>query len=210
MAELFDIYEDSLRIVLKNVREGINKDNPNENDLELLHTNIAEAKRIIRQIDIEISSNKSEISQSAKVKYRNYSNEINELNKKYLKLQDAYIKKKNKNILAFDAIDVSSNRKIQKMSLIENEQGDSIDEMRIKTTQIEKMGKQISSAIVDQGDQMKSIRDNITGLNNEIDDSSNIITKMLKKENRNKIILFSAVFVIFALFLIVLYYKFKK
>ena len=72
------------------------------------------------------------------------------------------------------------------------------------------MGKQISSAIVDQGDQMKSIRDNITGLNNEIDDSSNIITKMLKKENRNKIILFSAVFVIFALFLIVLYYKFKK
>ena len=57
MSDLFDIYEDSLKIVIKNVQANIDKNNITENDLELLHTNITEAKRIIKQIDVEISSN---------------------------------------------------------------------------------------------------------------------------------------------------------
>ena len=71
MSDLFDIYEDSLKIVIKNVQANIDKNNITENDLELLHTNITEAKRIIKQIDVEISSNTTTISQSEKIKYRN-------------------------------------------------------------------------------------------------------------------------------------------
>ena len=82
MSDLFDIYEDSLKIVIKNVQANIDKNNITENDLELLHTNITEAKRIIKQIDVEISSNTTTISQSEKIKYRNYANEIDKLNKK--------------------------------------------------------------------------------------------------------------------------------
>ena len=70
MSDLFDIYEDSLKIVIKNVQANIDKNNITENDLELLHTNITEAKRIIKQIDVEISSNTTTISQREKIKYK--------------------------------------------------------------------------------------------------------------------------------------------
>ena len=210
MSDLFDIYEDSLKIVIKNVQANIDKHNITENDLELLHTNITEAKRIIKQIDVEISSNTTTISQSEKIKYRNYANEIDKLNKKYLKVQDKYIKRKNNDILSFDGIEVSANKKAQKMNLLENEQNDSIEEIKRKTYDIENTGKNIMTNLNTQNDQMRSVRDNIKGLNGEIDESNGIISRMLRRENRNKliIIIFSVILVI--IFILIVMYKFKS
>ena len=210
MSDLFDIYEDSLKIVIKNVQANIDKNNITENDLELLHTNITEAKRIIKQIDVEISSNTTTISQSEKIKYRNYANEIDKLNKKYLKVQERYIKRKNNDILSFDGIEVSANKKAQKMNLLENEQNDSIEEIKRKTYDIENTGKNIMTNLNTQNDQMRSVRDNIKGLNGEIDESNGIISRMLIRENRNKliIIIFSVILVI--IFILIVMYKFKS
>lgn len=210
MSDLFDIYEDSLKIVIKNVQANIDKNNITENDLELLHTNITEAKRIIKQIDVEISSNTTTISQSEKIKYRNYANEIDKLNKKYLKVQERYIKRKNNDILSFDGIEVSANKKAQKMNLLENEQNDSIEEIKRKTYDIENTGKNIMTNLNTQNDQMRSVRDNIKGLNGEIDESNGIISRMLRRENRNKliIIIFSVILVI--IFILIIMFKFKS
>ena len=210
MSDLFDIYEDSLKIVIKNVQANIDKNNITENDLELLHTNITEAKRIIKQIDVEISSNTTTISQSEKIKYRNYANEIDKLNKKYLKVQERYIKRKNNDILSFDGIEVSANKKAQKMNLLENEQNDSIEEIKRKTYDIENTGKNIMTNLNTQNDQIRSVRDNIKGLNGEIDESNGIISRMLRRENRNKliIIIFSVILVI--IFILIVMYKFKS
>ena len=210
MSDLFDIYEDSLKIVIKNVQANIDKNNITENDLELLHTNITEAKRIIKQIDVEISSNTTTISQSEKIKYRNYANEIDKLNKKYLKVQERYIKRKNNDILSFDGIEVSANKKAQKMNLLENEQNDSIEEIKRKTYDIENTGKNIMTNLNTQNDQMRSVRDNIKGLNGEIDESNGIISRMLRRENRDKliIIIFSVILVI--IFILIVMYKFKS
>ena len=210
MSDLFDIYEDSLKIVIKNVQANIDKNNITENDLELLHTNLTEAKRIIKQIDVEISSNTTTISQSEKIKYRNYANEIDKLNKKYLKVQERYIKRKNNDILSFDGIEVSANKKAQKMNLLENEQNDSIEEIKRKTYDIENTGKNIMTNLNTQNDQMRSVRDNIKGLNGEIDESNGIISRMLRRENRNKliIIIFSVILVI--IFILIVMYKFKS
>ena len=210
MSDLFDIYDDSLKIVIKNVQANIDKNNITENDLELLHTNITEAKRIIKQIDVEISSNTTTISQSEKIKYRNYANEIDKLNKKYLKVQERYIKRKNNDILSFDGIEVSANKKAQKMNLLENEQNDSIEEIKRKTYEIENTGKNIMTNLNTQNDQMRSVRDNIKGLNGEIDESNGIISRMLRRENRNKliIIIFSVILVI--IFILIVMYKFKS
>ena len=210
MSDLFDIYEDSLKIVIKNVQANIDKNNITENDLELLHTNITEAKRIIKQIDVEISSNTTTISQSEKIKYRNYANEIDKLNKKYLKVQERYIKRKNNDILSFDGIEVSANKKAQKMNLLENEQNDSIEEIKRKTYDIENTGKNIMTNLNTQNDQMRSVRDNIKGLNGEIDESNGIISRMLRRENRNQliIIIFSVILVI--IFILIVMYNFKS
>ena len=210
MSDLFDIYEDSLKIVIKNVQANIDKQNITENDLELLHTNITEAKRIIKQIDVEISSNTTTISQSEKIKYRNYANEIDKLNKKYLKVQDKYIKRKNNDILSFDGIEVSANNKAQKMNLIENEQNDSIEEIKRKTYDIENTGKNIMTNLNMQNDQMRSVRDNIKALNGEIDESNGIVSRMLRRENRNKLIIILFSVIIAIIFILIVFYKFKS
>lgn len=210
MSDLFDIYEDSLKIVIKNVQANIDKNNITENDLELLHTNITEAKRIIKQIDVEISSNTTTISQSEKIKYRNYANEIDKLNKKYLKVQERYIKRKNNDILSFDGIEVSANKKAQKMNLLENEQNDSIEEIKRKTYDIENTGKNIMTNLNTQNDQMRSVRDNIKGLNGEIDESNGIISRMLIRENRNKLIIFIFSVILVIIFILIVMYKFKS
>lgn len=210
MSDLFDIYEDSLKIVIKNVQANIDKHNITENDLELLHTNITEAKRIIKQIDVEISSNTTTISQSEKIKYRNYANEIDKLNKKYLKVQDRYIKRKNNDILSFDGIEVSANNKAQKMNLIENEQNDSIEEIKRKTYDIENTGKNIMTNLNMQNDQMRSVRDNIKALNGEIDESNGIVSRMLRRENRNKLIIILFSVIIAIIFILIVFYKFKS
>lgn len=210
MSDLFDIYEDSLKIVIKNVQANIDKHNITENDLELLHTNITEAKRIIKQIDVEISSNTTTISQSEKIKYRNYANEIDKLNKKYLKVQDKYIKRKNNDILSFDGIEVSANNKAQKMNLIENEQNDSIEEIKRKTYDIENTGKNIMTNLNMQNDQMRSVRDNIKALNGEIDESNGIVSRMLRRENRNKLIIILFSVIIAIIFILIVFYKFKS
>ena len=210
MSDLFDIYEDSLKIVIKNVQANIDKNNITENDLELLHTNITEAKRIIKQIDVEISSNTTTISQSEKIKYRNYANEIDKLNKKYLKVQERYIKRKNNDILSFDGIEVSANKKAQKMNLLENEQNDSIEEIKRKTYDIENTGKNIMTNLNTQNDQMRSVRDNIKGLNGEIDESNGIISRMLRRENRNKLIIIIVSVILVIIFILIVMYKFKS
>ena len=210
MSDLFDIYEDSLKIVIKNVQANIDKHNITENDLELLHTNITEAKRIIKQIDVEISSNTTTISQSEKIKYRNYANEIDKLNKKYLKVQDKYIKRRNNDILSFDGIEVSANNKAQKMNLIENEQNDSIEEIKRKTYDIENTGKNIMTNLNMQNDQMRSVRDNIKALNGEIDESNGIVSRMLRRENRNKLIIILFSVIIAIIFILIVFYKFKS
>ena len=210
MSDLFDIYEDSLKIVIKNVQANIDKQNITENELELLHTNITEAKRIIKQIDVEISSNTTTISQSEKIKYRNYANEIDKLNKKFLKLQDKYIKKKNNDILAFDGIEVSANKQAQKMNLLENEQNDSIEEIKRKTYDIENTGKNIMTNLNTQNDQMRSVRDNIKVLNGEIDESNGIVSRMLRRENRNKLIIIAFTIILAILFILIVMYKFKS
>lgn len=72
MSELFNIYEDSLSIVLKNIKDNIDSSSISEAKLETLHSNISEAKRIIKQMDLEVTSNKNKISQfqMTKVKFK--------------------------------------------------------------------------------------------------------------------------------------------
>ena len=96
------------------------------------------------------------------------------------------------------------------MNLLENEQNDSIEEIKRKTYDIENTGKNIMTNLNTQNDQMRSVRDNLKGLNGEIDESNGIISRMLRRENRNKliIIIFSVILVI--IFILIVMYKFKS
>lgn len=61
MSDLFSIYEDSLNIVLKNISQIISSmknlsKEKTENALNEAHSNLKEADRIIKQMEIEIKN----------------------------------------------------------------------------------------------------------------------------------------------------------
>jgi hypothetical protein len=214
MSEIFSIFEDSLKIVLKNINKSLNKSSLNDDDMEKLHFNMKEAQRIIRQMELEINSKNNEVPKDLKTRYNNYKNQIDEYNVKYSKIQELYIQNKNQNSLAFDFTDIDSSKKIQKESLIDNEGGlygmhNTLDEIQREAYRIEDMGNNMRYQFEIQGDQMKNIRDNIFDLNNHINHSNKLINNMLKRENRNKCILFLLIFIGCVILLIIFYYKFK-
>ena len=215
MSEIFSIFEDSLKIVLKNIKKSLKKSSLNDNDMEKLHFNMKEAQRIIRQMELEINSKNIEVPKELKTRYDNYKNEIDEYNSEYSKIQEIYIYNKNLNSMAFDITDIDSSKKNQKMSLIDNENvlygaHNILDEMEREAYRIEDMGNNMRYQFDIQGDQMKNIRDNIFDINHHINNSNKLISKMLKRENRNKcIVIFLSVVGFFILF-IILYYKLFK
>ena len=100
--------------------------------------------------------------------------------------------------------DSESNRQLQKMGLIENEDGFVIDEMQREAYKIEDIGNNINYNLNQQGEQMQSIRNNIYDLNKDIDKSNTLINKLLKRENRNRCIVY--LIIIIAIVLLFLYY----
>ena len=117
--------------------------------------------------------------------------------------------------MAFDITDIDSSKKNQKMSLIDNEGGlygvhNALDEMEREAYRIEDMGNNMRYQFEIQGDQMKNIRENIFDINQHITNSNKLISKMLKRENRNKCILIVFCVVGFFILFIILYYKFFK
>ena len=215
MSEIFSIFEDSLKIVLKNIKKSINKSSLTDNDMEKLHFNMKEAQRIIRQMELEINSKNNEVPKDLKTRYNNYKNQIDEYNSEYSKIQEIYIYNKNLNSMAFDITDIDSSKKNQKMSLIDNEGGlygahNALDEMEREAYRIEDMGNNMKYQFELQGDQMKNIRENIFDINQHITNSNKLISKMLKRENRNKCILIVLCVVGCFILFIILYYKFFK
>ena len=183
--------------------------------MEKLHFNMKEAQRIIRQMELEINSKNGEVPKELKSRYDNYKNEIDEYNSEYSKIQELYIYNKNLNSMAFDITDIDSSKKNQKMSLIDNEGGlygvhNALDEMEREAYRIEDMGNNMRYQFEIQGDQMKNIRENIFDINQHITNSNKLISKMLKRENRNKCILIVFCVVGFFILFIILYYKFFK
>ena len=215
MSEIFSIFEDSLKIVLKNIKKSINKSSLTDNDMEKLHFNMKEAQRIIKQMELEINSKNGEVPKELKSRYDNYKNEIDEYNSEYSKIQELYIYNKNLNSMAFDITDIDSSKKNQKMSLIDNEGGlygahNALDEMEREAYRIEDMGNNMKYQFELQGDQMKNIRENIFDINKHITNSNKLISTMLKRENRNKCILIVLCVVGCFILFIILYYKFFK
>ena len=141
------------------------------------------------------------------MKVRNYKSEVESLRKKFLKFKENYVNKKNKEDLVFDGIDVKSNKKAQKQKLIENEQiawqsSETLEGMKRKAFEIESVGKEIGRDMDKQGGQMRAMKDKVFQMNEQIDSSDSLMSKMMKRQNRNKIIIGIGAVILLALFII--------
>ena len=209
MSDVFKIYEDSLNISINNIKRILNKKDFNNDDISKLSDNLKESKRLIKQMNLEISSlkNSNKFEKEIENKFTNYQTTIENYSQEIYRIQNNFnnnSKTFNSNIM-LEGNDSESNRQLQKMGLIENEDGFIIDEMQREAYKIEDIGKNINYNLNQQGEQMQSIRNNIIDLNKDIDQSNTLINKLLKRENRNRCIVY--LIIIIAVVLLFIYYS---
>ena len=210
MSDVFKIYEDSLNISINNIKRILNKKDFNNDDISKLSDNLKESKRLIKQMNLEISSlkNSNKFEKEIENKFTNYQTTIENYSQEIYRIQNNFnnnSKTFNSNIM-LEGNDSESNRQLQKMGLIENEDGFIIDEMQREAYKIEDIGKNINYNLNQQGEQMQSIRNNIIDLNKDIDQSNNLINKLLKRENRNRCIVYLIIIIAIVLLFIYYYY----
>ena len=210
MSDVFKIYEDSLNISINNIKRILNKKDFNNDDISKLSDNLKESKRLIKQMNLEISSlkNSNKFEKEIENKFTNYQTTLENYSQEIYRIQNNFnnnSKTFNSNIM-LEGNDSESNRQLQKMGLIENEDGFIIDEMQREAYKIEDIGKNINYNLNQQGEQMQSIRNNIIDLNKDIDQSNTLINKLLKRENRNRCIVYLIIIIAIVLLFIYYYY----
>ena len=144
-------------------------------------------------------------------KFRNYKNEHEQIKRKFLKIQESYDEKK-KNELLVGGKEKNSNKVAQRQKLIENEdiawdQNDKIIEAKRKTQEIEGMQEGIVSDLESQTDKLKNVNRNVVDISEELHFSNSLMTRLLKRENRNKILIGFAVGVILIIVIIIICVK---
>jgi hypothetical protein len=171
-------------------------------------------------MDLEVSAEKNQNSNLlaikvnflTKIQYRNYKSEVEIVRKRFLKMQENYINKKSADALLINGLEDPNSSKAQRQKLIENEemaweQHQNLEQGKRKAIETEKVSFDIMLNLDRQTNQMKGIRDNMFVLNQNVDKSESIITRMMRRENRNKIyiLIFSSIFIL--LFCVFLYFK---
>jgi vesicle transport through interaction with t-SNAREs protein 1 len=126
-------------------------------------------------------------------------------------IQENYINKKSKEALFINTEENQHN--VQNKKLIENEelawsQHERLENAKRDVIEIDNVGINIMRDMENQTSKMNHISNKLGGMNVEIDHSSNLLTRMMNRENRNKtIVIFFSILVVIS-FLIILLVKF--
>jgi len=136
------------------------------------------------------------------------------MKKRFYKIQENYINKKSQEAFMIDEIADGYNRKNQKQRLVDNEekaweQYDSLERIKRTTIQTEKMSFDIMLNLDQQGNQLRGIRENVLSMNNTVDHSNSLLNQMLKRQHRNKIMVYALCAFLVILFIFIIYYKLR-
>jgi hypothetical protein len=138
---------------------------------------------------------------------RQYNNEVDGLKKKFFKIQDNYNKKKQE-----DNLVLGTDPNQQNHRLVENEeqawnQHSKLEHAKRSVIEMDSIGLEVVRDLKHQTDKMRDIQNKNDSLIHVIDDSNNVLTRMMKRENRNKLIIISASILLVAVFTIILFTK---
>ena len=206
MSELFPVYKNNFEKNLTKIKDSMAKveeannsqDKTSDNSLiSETYNLISEGEKIIKQMQIEINS------LNGSNKYDEYSDQIKEfqftiyqLKKNLKKLEENY--KDKANSLLFE----NNNSALDK-GLIANEvlayQGkQKIEEAKRALYNIEDNGKQALNSLEKQTSTMKAVNVKISGMNDNLENSNNLLNKMKLRYQRNKnhIILFGIILIL--------------
>ena len=214
MSELLSTYEKSFRKTQDMINKNIDKitisigESDISSSMEVLERLIDEQKKIIKQIEVEISSSvKKEDYDGFNTKISMYKSNL-EMNRKKFKQLEEKIKIQEA-VKTTDKKDLSGD-------LIKNEQlayagNQKLQEAKRVLADAEDMGNKIMVNMDEQTNTMKHTNTKLKGMNVELDESNNILNKMKSRLKKNKkIVCYLSVTFIVILALIATYKFLKK
>jgi hypothetical protein len=207
MSELFEIYNSNIKKVFNQLEDNFNtlKLSSNDNDstnniFSQISTNLNEAQKLLRNLDIEISSESHSsdyylIVKKHRATYNKYLKNLRKLKEKF--------ENENKEILLSD---------LNKKKLGDNNEEiaynsfNKLNEARRSTIEMENVGYDVMKDMNGQSIQMKNLNSKIGNVGDELVLSTNVINEMQKHHRKNKIIIISySLFLTVIFFLIALY-----
>ena len=206
MSELFPVYKKNFEKNLDKIKdsmvkvEELNSSNEKTSDNSSItetYNLINEGEKIIKQMQIEISSLKDSNGYNEYIeKIKEFQFTIYQLKKNLKKLEENY--KDKANSLLFE-----NNNSALGKGLIANEvlayQGkQKIEEAKRALYNIEDNGKQALNSLEKQTSTMKAVNVKISGMNDNLENSNNLLNKMKLRYQRNKnhIILFGIILIL--------------
>jgi hypothetical protein len=219
MSELFSVYKNNFEKNLEKIKDSMAKVEEANNSQDKTPENsfitetynlINEGEKIVKQMQIEISSlNGSDEYNEYSDKIRDFQFTMYQLKRKLKKLEDTFKDKISNSLF-------ENNDSNLKNGLIANEvlayQGkQKIEEAKRTLYNIEDNGKQALNSLEKQTNSMKAVNVKIAGMNDDLENSNNLLNKMKIRYQRNKrqIFIFGIILILIIALIIVWKILFK-
>ena len=219
MSELFSVYKNNFEKNLEKIKDSMAKVEEANNSQDKTPENsfitetynlINEGEKIVKQMQIEISSlNGSDEYNEYSDKIRDFQFTMYQLKRKLIKLEDTFKDKISNSLF-------ENNDSNLKNGLIANEvlayQGkQKIEEAKRTLYNIEDNGKQALNSLEKQTNSMKAVNVKIAGMNDDLENSNNLLNKMKIRYQRNKrqIFIFGIILILIIALIIVWKILFK-
>lgn len=210
MSDLFSIYEDSFNILTHGVNKLIESlgnlsKEKTEQALNDANSQLLEAENHLKKMELECEANFGKNSDRLKLKVNNYKNEFRNLKGRFTAQQALYIDKKSEEALQ-EAIE-KGNPAFRTHDEEFYKQSERLEEGNRKMMSIDQTAVEVGKELSIQTDKMKNIDSRLVGLTNSVEEGDTIVTRMLKRENKTKLLVFALIVVLAVIFVILCFYQ---
>lgn len=210
MAELLKIYQDNIIVIYNKITKLLNiftnltteKFDLHSKDIEM---NLKEAERMLKQMDLELTTNnniEAHRKNAFKKNYFLYKNKYDNFRKTFFQDKEkfTYTKKKEEMIIKeklnleleksiSNNLDKNQMQKtIEKENLLEKSNR-KLQMVKMNAMQMENISKNVMVDLENQSNQLKNKHLKMQDLNQNLDSSNTLINKMFDRDNRNKLVL---------------------
>ena len=195
MSELFDIYQENIKILFKKVSssfDSLKQSKNRQGELDSIDKSLHEIEKLIKDLDIHITTGLSD--QNFSIYVKNFKTGYEMYRKRYLKEKDkividVYMKK-----IELKTMSSTVNDNIAYKSL------EKLQNAKRATIEMESVGNDTLKEFDSQKDQIKKITNKVSDMDDQLSSSNGLITEMDRREKRNNIL------VIFAITLLVIFF----
>ena len=195
MSELFDIYQENIKILFKKVSssfDSLKQSKNRQGELDSIDKSLHEIEKLIKDLDILITTGLSD--QNFSIYVKNFKTGYEMYRKRYLKEKDkividVYMKKIELKTMSSTVNDNIAYKSFEKLQ-----------NAKRATIEMESVGNDTLKEFDSQKDQIKKITNKVSDMDDQLSSSTELITEMDRREKRNNIL------VIFAITLLVIFF----